>query len=193
MQLKISTLELSAMIPPIWIHQPFLCSWKLCPFDIFCQKSSGIKYMVWNVASGWCHDPRFFEYTKPSLKILSIWDIFRNQISWVEYGKNFHLRIALLVRRCNLMSNLYFLISWFAPTCDISFSWLYFPELEHLIGSSRTPCKFQTRGNSWHKKYRKRYSFEDIDKIDWNKFKMDFNIEETFEVFIENPLTSLQS
>ena len=99
-------------------------------------------------------------------------------------GKKFHLRIALLIRRCNLMSNLYFLISWFAPPCDISLSWLYFPELRHLIGSSRTSCKFQTRGNSWHKKYRKRYSFGDIDKIDWNKFKMDFNIEETFEVFI---------
>ena len=88
------------------------------------------------------------------------------------------------------LSNLYFLISWFIPPCDISLPWLYFPEeLRHLIGSSRTSCEFQTCGNSWHKKYRKRFSIEDVlyclDRIiDRNKFKMDFNIEETFEVFM---------
>ena len=41
------------------------------------------------------------------------------------------------------LSNSYFLISWFAPPCDISLSWLYFPELRHLIGSSRTSCELQ--------------------------------------------------
>ena len=38
---------------------------------------------------------------------------------------------------------------------------------------------------SWHKKYRKRYYIEDVLYwLDRLKFKMDFNIEETFEVFM---------
>ena len=69
MQLKISTVGLGAMIPPILVHQPQFYVIENYVHLIYFAKSCGIKYIMWNVAGG-CYDPRFFEYTKPSFKTL---------------------------------------------------------------------------------------------------------------------------